>query len=919
MNCSRCGNGIKPGRKFCTKCGTPVQLMQSCPRCGRVNEKQHKFCTKCGMSLTKVQYQVTKMKEKKSNRKVIGLTSFAAVFLALCIFLNFVLLPLTSNTLSTAKFNFEDPPSLETIITSSPFLVYDVAMPTEIGKDHNKFTKGQIDDALEIAETMMEDYQKLKNDIYNIYDLVLPLIEKADEEYGTDYFNNSQALKELEELQATFEFEEITYYSLEVKDYGDPLVNSDVSYAKVMSAIRAGEYISEAYTLLTGLSSTMYTQYENDSIRKISNMASAINEFYDESNSDEYMATLVGGTYGIYEIIEHLNVANAYLALNNMDYVKDNMDDMKDDIESLRDEDIVDLEFVELTEMAAYELEAATIAFRGELINYLDEVDFAVEDNKSILRDLFTTNTVYAADDGWGNSYLKIIKQPSKAFKRMGEKQREWIDQVRKDGLWNTACKGAKKVQETIGSVVETVDECAYKATRFVIGATEGNNILDIAEDFDKRSELTRKRKNAGKGGEEVYKDMLNNLDDAQNMVSDGWYNIGAFWEDEFGLPQDTIAQVGSTMGNIAAGTFTQMGQGLSRLLNPNSTKEDLAQGCIEITFAVAGGSNNVFSATKSGHAVLGKMGSLLKNPKLTKQAVVGAIDKVKNMKLSQLGSKSFRDSLTKAMTNFFSKVAGNAKENLATTLKEEISSLFMKNWRESLKGFRNYANAVASNVDGQAYEVFDHFLNGYLDNKITAMLSDKDFWKLTDEQRVAVINKEIDKIKEDVEKGLDEIKEQLEKEDCYGVYSGTIPFQAKAQANQVPGTTISAPDQEIKITLNQDNTAIVEFIMESKADIDLMGAITSTTSVTQVKLEGVHNQKTIEISGPATTKSIISYSGKMYQDGGGKMESNVTINIEIAGSINERRESGGDYYISGTITSTHNGVSESVAFEANK
>ena len=57
MNCTKCGNQLNPGQKFCTKCGTPVAAAPApetkamgaqCPKCGNVLNPGQKFCTKCG-------------------------------------------------------------------------------------------------------------------------------------------------------------------------------------------------------------------------------------------------------------------------------------------------------------------------------------------------------------------------------------------------------------------------------------------------------------------------------------------------------------------------------------------------------------------------------------------------------------------------------------------------------------------------------------------------------------------------------------------------------------------------------------------------------------------------------------------------------------------------------------------------------
>ena len=58
MTCTKCGSELKPGAKFCTKCGTPVSApmdqmksasqSMSCPKCGKALKPGARFCTGCG-------------------------------------------------------------------------------------------------------------------------------------------------------------------------------------------------------------------------------------------------------------------------------------------------------------------------------------------------------------------------------------------------------------------------------------------------------------------------------------------------------------------------------------------------------------------------------------------------------------------------------------------------------------------------------------------------------------------------------------------------------------------------------------------------------------------------------------------------------------------------------------------------------
>jgi len=50
MKCPKCGFSIKPGKKFCTKCGE--RLSSKCPNCNNEIETDDLFCGECGYSLT---------------------------------------------------------------------------------------------------------------------------------------------------------------------------------------------------------------------------------------------------------------------------------------------------------------------------------------------------------------------------------------------------------------------------------------------------------------------------------------------------------------------------------------------------------------------------------------------------------------------------------------------------------------------------------------------------------------------------------------------------------------------------------------------------------------------------------------------------------------------------------------------------
>src|SRR5204863_7387443 len=49
VTCPTCGTVNRPGRKFCTECGSPLAL--ACPECGAAYEAGDRFCGDCGFKL----------------------------------------------------------------------------------------------------------------------------------------------------------------------------------------------------------------------------------------------------------------------------------------------------------------------------------------------------------------------------------------------------------------------------------------------------------------------------------------------------------------------------------------------------------------------------------------------------------------------------------------------------------------------------------------------------------------------------------------------------------------------------------------------------------------------------------------------------------------------------------------------------
>src|SRR5436853_864308 len=70
MTCSSCGAENRPGRKFCSNCGSPLAVV--CPNCGAANEPGDRFCGECGRSLEPAGKEPTDIPASGSERRLVS-------------------------------------------------------------------------------------------------------------------------------------------------------------------------------------------------------------------------------------------------------------------------------------------------------------------------------------------------------------------------------------------------------------------------------------------------------------------------------------------------------------------------------------------------------------------------------------------------------------------------------------------------------------------------------------------------------------------------------------------------------------------------------------------------------------------------------------------------------------------------------
>lgn len=84
MKCENCGNEVREGAKFCSKCGSNILEQQEdhsgkhnvhetktekrCVNCGNVLREESKFCPKCGSSTVEQKEDVSTLKDEEKDK-----------------------------------------------------------------------------------------------------------------------------------------------------------------------------------------------------------------------------------------------------------------------------------------------------------------------------------------------------------------------------------------------------------------------------------------------------------------------------------------------------------------------------------------------------------------------------------------------------------------------------------------------------------------------------------------------------------------------------------------------------------------------------------------------------------------------------------------------------------------------------------
>ena len=70
IRCPQCNNQLKADETFCTECGTKIEIITDCPKCGAPIQPGTSFCTECGTNIYEYKSSEAKTSSIQTGSKI---------------------------------------------------------------------------------------------------------------------------------------------------------------------------------------------------------------------------------------------------------------------------------------------------------------------------------------------------------------------------------------------------------------------------------------------------------------------------------------------------------------------------------------------------------------------------------------------------------------------------------------------------------------------------------------------------------------------------------------------------------------------------------------------------------------------------------------------------------------------------------
>lgn len=634
--------------------------------------------------------------------------------------------------------------SFDTIIDAGPYYLGAQEPIQPVLIEYRKLRAQKISEAILLTQEVFDSALQVKSRLQPLKKAYVEMLATALPEAKDLQDEAREIAQMLVESQVRQEGMIVAYNSIETPT-DNAAVTAELEYQKTMIAHGLQSVVLEDLSRFTALATESYFAFSEAQNEIISQAAAKFDgEMAAIDGLNEPVKKMQEAADRLAFALMQINTGEHYIGLATYDYILQTLPEINAQIANAQPNANIEQADIEyLTEYAAVYGELATDATARLL-----EVD------PKFLLELDSATTASHTGFWFPNASAQGKDYSEKAFQSLSP-----MDNLKKHLIngpkmaWDATKKAFQTTRKVAGAAVESINLNTKVVMDSFNAAWYGLDEKDRQDIMDENLRELRDRQKNNRLGAPVYKEAEKYFDDAEDLGKD---IAEGGTEKIFG--KGNTSWLFGQVGKITVNMFTGFGKGTMKILNPDSTDGEIAEGFLDVGLSMIGGSKVILKgsqAAKGSASSIKIFGSktinalerffksnhiqnlktisaeILQNKKLTKDMVktlINNADEIAKNEVLQNQLKAVSIKINQQFTELLKEGAETVFTNASARAKESYKEFMEQSFKNSLQGYKDslvkvlgesYIDYIDNLVANKADDMFKTMVKEYIDRGV--------------------------------------------------------------------------------------------------------------------------------------------------------------------------------------------------------
>lgn len=538
----------------------------------------------------------------------IGIRILLTSFLVIAILINLTTPIKPVNVISSELITPKDNEAItmtDAVLASSYFYISN-DIPGKKNDQMYEYMTELTNENLNTANEIVKLVNKSQSDMNKLYESIIKITKNEDSIIDE---NLMRQILLYDEFYESMSINIASYDNIKITDTESYVFNSNLIAFKIETALKTGAYLDEAFLQLTGIALNIHNLNINNENSEINSELKSIVKMIDKTNNFKNINKVYTYSHIINETEKYIEIAKMEVALENLEYAKAEGLKTFDQLENLNTDNYPNLtpEMIDDIKLATNE---ASIIVAESIVAIEIAINEIEIDDSLAIKSINKNSLIIEVNASNGSTFGKIIDTKETLKKKELPKQEGSMFNFLKTKLnqaLDTAdeviCYTAKKVRNVINFTVESVDMAGGVGATIFNGLINGDDTEIIENDVKERIDQSVKNVMTNQAGTRFYGTGREYLKKTKELVEEGYDNIGSIADtlaydtyqlittgeiDKTKVPPKMISSVLSTIGGLASNSLLKIGTGVTKIMDPNSSLEEINGGMLHIASGFA-------------------------------------------------------------------------------------------------------------------------------------------------------------------------------------------------------------------------------------------------------------------------------------------------------------------------------------------